>query len=476
VRTLLLRLSLATVTAVLAAVAGLASSGPAAAADRLWIGMHDDPAFRWEPNREDMLDRAADANVNLVRAVVTWRDVAPTRPQNAANPFDPAYRLDDVDELLRNSQRRGMEVLLSIWGTPKWANGGKGPAFMPTRLSDLTNFARAIASRYSGRQGDLPSVRFFSVWNESNLDLFLSPQFDKKGRSVGPRNYAKLYAAAYKGIKAGNPRALVAIGETSSHGKDVAVPGKSGRHSPGKFAELVAKANPRLKFDAWGHHPYPTPVSMKPTQKVRWPNVTLSSLPQFERSLDKWFKRKNIPIWITEYGHETRPGEPKGVTEAQQAAYIKQAVSIVRKDPRVQMFVWFIFEDTRTSQWQSGLYRMSAAVKPGRAAFERAVAPLDARNPIVRVKAGRTPTVALSTRSFRAVNPVGATIGVNWGAYAGAAPAGAGQAAAPLGLDGWIRFQLNGLRPAKGRTYRVQVSAEDYSKNVVTRTVTVIGT
>ena len=45
----------------------------------------------------------------------------------------------------------------------------------------------------------------------------------------------------------------------------------------------------------------------------------LTSLPQFETSLDKWFGRKNIPIWITEYGNETKPGEPKGVTEAQQA-------------------------------------------------------------------------------------------------------------------------------------------------------------
>ena len=60
-------------------------------------------------------------------------------------------------------------------------------------------------------------------------------------------------------------------------------------------------------------------MNQKPTQLVRYPNVTLTSMPRFEKDLDLAFKRKNIPIWITEYGNETRPGEPKGVTEGQQA-------------------------------------------------------------------------------------------------------------------------------------------------------------
>ena len=37
-----------------------------------------------------------------------------------------------------------MDVLLTIWGTPKWANGGKGPAYLPKKLSDLTTFSRAL--------------------------------------------------------------------------------------------------------------------------------------------------------------------------------------------------------------------------------------------------------------------------------------------------------------------------------------------
>ena len=126
----------------------------------------------------------------------------------------------------------------------------------------------------------------------------------------------------------------------------------------------MAKANQRLKFDAWAQHPYPFPVSQTPTQKTKWPNVTFSSLPQFETSLDTWFKRKNIPVWITEYGNETKPGEPKGVTEAQQAQYLPQAIALAKKDKRVPMFIWFVLQDSPGSLWQSGIYRTGGDRSP----------------------------------------------------------------------------------------------------------------
>jgi cellulase (glycosyl hydrolase family 5) len=464
---------LARITA-LALLAALTVVPLGAAADRMWIGFHDDPSFRWEPDRTSMLDRAKAANATMFRAVVTWADVAKTKPANPANPFDPAYKLDDVDQLVRDAQSRGMEVLLTIWGTPRWANGGKGMAYLPKKLSDLTTFSRVLAQRYSGRYSGYPYVRFFSVWNESNLQLFLAPQYDSKGRSVGPALYAKLYAAAYNGIKAGNKNALVGIGETSSHGRDKALAGNSGTHSPGKFAQLVAKANPNLKFDGWAHHPYPFPVSMKPTQKVRWPNVSLASLPQFEKSLDTWFKRKNIPVWITEYGHETKPGEPHGVTESQQASYIKQAISIVKKDPRVPMFVWFVFQDTKTSLWQSGLYRLLGSAKPGLSAFRSAVKPLDARNSIVSAKAGTKPTVKVSVREFASVNKPGAPIGVTWKLSQGKTVRATKQPRVTLGVDGWISFKVD-YAVKKKTTYSLSVDANDVNGGSVHRTLTIKG-
>jgi len=463
---------------VAACVVGLLTPALASAAPRMYVGFHDDPNFRYGANRAAVLDQVRDANATVVRTLVTWAHVAPTRPKTPANPFDPAYNFDDLDEFVRNTQARGLEVLITIWGTPKWANGGKTPNFVPTRQADLQNFARAVASRYSGRHAGYPFVRFYSVWNESNLQLFLAPQFDAKGKSVGPRHYARIAAAAYAGIKAGNPRALVALGETSSHGRDKKLNGKSDTHSPGRFAQLVAAANPRLKFDAWAHHPYPTPQNLKPTQRVKWPNVTLSSLPQFERSLDTWFKRKNVRLWLTEYGYETKEdGERKGVTRAQQAAYAAQAMAIARANPRIDMFVWFVFRDHPTSLWQSGMQNRSGGAKPALARFRTFAAGVDARNAIVNVRGGTVPALVVPLREYAHGTAAGEQVGFNIRVYERGTFIWTGQAAAPFGIDASARISLNGFRPVKGRTYVVELEANVFSGGglALRRTFTVAG-
>ncbi|MEO5575940.1 MAG: cellulase family glycosylhydrolase [Gaiellaceae bacterium] len=461
---------------VVAALAALLSPAVASSAPRMYVGFHDDVAFRWNDNRAEVLDEARGANATIVRTLVDWSKTAPTRPADAANPLDPGYRFADIDELVRNAQQRGLEVIITIWGTPKWANAGKTPNNVPTRVSDLQNFSRAVAARYSGRYAQYPFVGRYSVWNESNLQLFLSPQFDAQGRSVGPRLYAKMYAAAYAGIKAGNSSAQVAIGSTSSHGRDKKLNGKSDTHSPGRFAQLVAAANSRLKFSAWAHHPYPTPQYLKPTQKVKWPNVTLSSLTRFEQSLDTWFKRKGVRIWITEYGHETKQdGEPNGVSRAQQASYAAQAIGLAKKDPRVDMFVWFIFRDDETSVWQSGLLTKSGAAKPALASFRNAAKSVDARNPLLRVSGGIVaPAVAVPLRELAANLRSGDTIGINFRVYLRGKMVATGQPATTLGPDAIARFRLVGFRPAKKTTYVVRLEANTANGGLASRELTIV--
>jgi hypothetical protein len=463
-----------------AAAAALLAPALASAAPRMHVGFHDDPNFKWEERRTAMLDQATDANATIVRTLVTWADIAPTRPANGANPFDRAYRFNDLDELVRNTQDRDMEVLITIWGTPKWANGGKTPNFLPTRLSDLTAFSRAVASRYSGRFAGYPFVRYFSIWNESNLQLFLAPQFDAKGNSIAPRNYARLAAAAYAGIKAGNSRAKVAIGSTSSAGRDKPLAGKSATHSPARFARLVAAANPRLKFDAWAQHPYPVPVNQKPTQLVRYPNVTLKSFPRFTKDLDTWFKRKNVRIWITEYGHEVKSdGEPKGISRAQQAAYAAQALALAKNDPRTDMFIWFVFRDHPTSTWQSGLRTRSGAATPALARFRTAAKSVDARNAIVTARGGvANPTVTVALRAYASGTKPGERVGFNVKVREKGKLVADAQPTAPFGRDATAPVRLLGFRPVKGRTYTVEIVANVFSGGgvMLKRTLTLIAT
>jgi hypothetical protein len=357
------------------------------AATHMPIGFYDDASFRWSPDRSTNLEQAAAAGASVIHTTASWAQIAPKRPAHPANGNDRAYRLADLDELVAESSKVGLGVMINITGTPKWANGGQTPNHMPKRLADLTTFSRMLADRYDGHHG-FGNVRLWSVWNEPNLQLFLTPQFStakvtaiktvngKKVRYrkttfkiVGPANYAKLYRAAYAGIKAGNKLAQVAIGETSNLGRDrpIAIRGQSQSVAPGTFARLLAQQK-GLRFTAWATHPYTTFPSAKPLQKVRYPNVTLALLPTFEANLNKFFHRR-VPVWITEYGHQTKPENPHGVTYAQQAAYVKQALSVARADRNVQMFIWFTFRDSAGNGWKSGLERSNGSHKPSYAVF-----------------------------------------------------------------------------------------------------------
>jgi hypothetical protein len=238
----------------------------------------------------------------------------------------------------------------------------------------------------------------------------------------------------------------------------------------------VAKANKKLKFDAWAHHPYPFPVALPPTQKVRYPNVMLSTMPQFEKDLDTAFGRKNIPVWITEYGHETKPGEPKGVTESQQASYLPKAISTAKADKRVPMFIWFVFRDSPSSLWQSGIYRTTGRPKPAQAKWASAAKPLDMVNGKVTVKGGtKNPTVTVYLREFCANNAIGAVVGANVRTFLGSTSVQNSQTSAPLAVDCTIPVRLTGLTVAKGKSYTAQIDANTAIGSAAHRTITLVG-
>jgi hypothetical protein len=455
------------------ALAGLVYPLLASAQPRMLIGFQDDPSLRWREDRLNVFDVAQKANAGIVRTTVYWSRIAEDRPANASNPFDPAYRFDDLDEFVRNAGLHGMEVMLTIWGTPAWANKGKGQNYAPTNAADFQNFARAVAARYSGRYPGYPFVRYYTVWNESNLGQFLSPQYDAKGKAIGPAIYARIYRAAYAGIKAGNARALVGIGETSARGRDrfLGRAGTQETESPGKFAELLSKQRPVLKFDAWSHHPYPTSPSQRPTATVRWPNVTLSQLPRFEQRLDSWFHRQAVPIWITEYGYETKPGEPHGVTLAQQATYIRQVLNIAANDPRVKMFIWFILRDDPTSTWQSGLLNRDGSRKPAFATFAALAFRYDGRNPQITVRPGVVnPLVRFAALELWSRSGTGSKVGMTIAVYDGSRVLRTAQPVSTIGPDGWVSFRAP-LRTVRGHTYQITIDAGDAHGNDVHRSI-----
>jgi hypothetical protein len=457
------------------------------AAQKMPIGFFDDPSFRWSSTRAENLRQASAAGASVIHTTASWVGIAPTKPANPASGDDPAYKLADLDELVFQSGFYGLRVMIDINGTPKWANGGKAPNVMPKRLADLTTFAKMLATRYNGRQGH-GAVALWSVWNEPNLQLFLTPQFSPtktvtafktvKGKRVtykkttfsivGPANYAKLFKAAYAGIKSGNSLAKVAIGETSARGRDKPLAGVSASLAPGTFAKYLAKV-PGLKFDAWAHHPYPTSPNLPPTQKVRYPNVTLSTLPTFEKDLKTYFHR-SVPVWVTEYGHETKPPDPHGVSYATQAKYAVQALNIAKNDPNVQMFIWFVFHDTSGNPWQSGLYTAGGSQKPAYDAFGAVARLTDGTT--FTVKAGTSPRVTMYVPYLGYYSEPGAQIGMTYTVTENGRRLAIAQPVATLAADDSISF-VAAFKPVKGHTYTVTSTANEINGHSETRSALV---
>lgn len=406
---------------------------------RVVVGFQDDASFRWATDRAETLDRAREAGASVIRTIVVWSSTASRRPDDPTNPFDPAYGLDDVDDLARSAQQRGIELLITIWGTPGWANGGRSPNYMPSDPEDLEDFAQALADRYSGRHPGYPAARLFSAWNEPNLEQFLAPQFDDTGQSVSPGLYATLARAVYDGVKRGNPDALVAIGETSPRGHDRPSRGTvQDSHSPARFARLVSEEQPKLEFDAWAQHPYPPRPDVAPAEPVRWPRVALGNLERFGESLDSWFVRDGTPLWITEYGHETRPSDPLGIPPELQARFAEEALALAAGNPRVRVLVWFVLRDRLGEPWQSGLIAEDGSPKPGFDRFAEAAGGLDARNPVLPddVELVRVPALEIAYYV-----PAGSPIEIR---VAEEQPF-----SVPLGADGWLEVPLEADRGAE---------------------------
>src|SRR5919206_42626 len=70
------------------------------------------------------LDKLQAIGVKVVRYTLAWDEIAPTRPTQPTDPADPGYDWSRADTVLDGLHARGIDVVLQLRGTPKWANGG----------------------------------------------------------------------------------------------------------------------------------------------------------------------------------------------------------------------------------------------------------------------------------------------------------------------------------------------------------------
>jgi hypothetical protein len=387
--------------AALAAAAALAST--ASASWKVQYGIQDDAWLQVgtakTPALEDRLDVLDSLGVDTVRYTLRWDRVALSRPEHPSNPDDPAYDWSSVDPLLRGLHEHGINVLLTLWETPPWANGDQTPSHPPESPSALALFATAAAKRY-------PWVHMWEVWNEPNQLGGLNPN--------RPKLYVqRLLNPTVAALHAVNPKNVVAGGATSPRATKTAM-------SAVDFMRGMRLAH--AKFDVYSHHPYPrwfgphrpeTPLQTLPCTKY----LTMASLQCLLHDVSRNFGPKHV--WLTEYAYKTNPPDQhRGVAPALQARYLAEAARRVYQAPRVDLLINFLIRDEPVvGRWASGFFTASDAVKPSFFSFMLPLAELSRRHGVatlwgqVRPRSGPQPYLLERSNGVRwfPVGPVSIT-------------------------------------------------------------------
>jgi hypothetical protein len=369
------------------AVAALigATAQPAESSRYLRIGIYDEAQTLYGPIPQTF-SLLGQLHVQEIRENLYWGGpfgVAVKRPAKPRDPSDPAYHWTLYDRTVQYAQQYGIKVLFSIYATPTWESGNTSKNIAPKNPNDLRDFAYAAAQRYSGTFADengqvLPAVKDWTAWNEPNNPTFLAPQYKRSGSTwviQSAVSYAKICNAIYDGVHATfNANERVACGVTAPRGNNNPSTNRPSV-SPLAFLRACKKAG-LLRFDAWAHHPYYAGPSDQPTTKPVTAKgapataVTLGNIGDLIKTVTQLYGNKRI--WITEYGYQTNPPDRLfGVSWAKQALYLKQAFGIAKKNPRIDMMLWFLLkDDPDVNGWQSGLITIGGKKKPAFAAFQ----------------------------------------------------------------------------------------------------------
>ena len=404
----------------------LAPSGASAAGPETVI--QDDALllFSSDADVRQGVERVRELGIERVRVTVSWGAIAPETHSRKRPRFDAAdsraYPIDGwarVDRVLREVRRAGLKPMLDLaFHAPRWATRDKKKSKTyrdrPSVL-EYQRFAKAAARRYRGDFPDpanlgssLPAVRLWTTWNEPNHPSFLLPQWrrDRRGRWVpaSPHLYRRMHNAAYRVLKKSSRFNRVLIGGLAAVGGGRR--GPRGRIAPLRFLREMACVDKRLRrlrvpecrgfrrlqADGFSHHPYS--IGLAPGRRSRYrDDVRIADLGRLDRLLGALRRRgrtaKRLAIYITEFGYETNPPDPKlGVSNAKQIAYLAQGAYIAWRSPHVRMHAQFLLRDlppnptlsqTSPRRWhdyQSGLIEFGGRLKP---AFEAFKLPLWAR-------------------------------------------------------------------------------------------------
>jgi hypothetical protein len=281
-----------------------------------------------------------------VRMFATWPDLEPSRGVYSTSwltSYEQAF----------SALAPGTKVILDVVGSPSWETGSTDEHTPPANPNDYAALLGMLAQRFGHR------VSAYEIWNEEDSPSWWTG-------APNPAAYTQLLKAAYPAIKDADPSATVVLGGLT--GNDY------------QFLEGVYAAGGKGSFDAVGVHTDTACNVLSPYEYLRGTDGRLvddSFLAYREVHAVMVANGDEKPIWMTEMSWRTTEAtcsegafagqKAEGVSEQQQATYLRQAYNCLAQDPYVQVALWFAMQDEGAAV--SGLVRANGSRKPSFAAM-----------------------------------------------------------------------------------------------------------
>lgn len=277
----------------------------------------------------------------------------------------------------------GFRLLIGVINAPSYLRTdptGFGP---PADFGEFRRFMQQMAERYRGR------VDAYELWNEPNLAR------EWYGDRLDPARFVALMAEGARGVRAGDPAALVISGAPGVTGINDGVTAIDDR----SFLRGALAAGLAQWVDGIGVHPYgfanPPEARASDPQQVapshnNHPSFFFRDTLEDYRAILLEYGAGDLLLWVTEFGWPSveRMGDidtagweyARYVSEQQQADYIVRAFRIGRSTPWVgPMFLWnlniaLIYGNERPESAYS-LLRPDGSLRPAYIAFRLAEPP-----------------------------------------------------------------------------------------------------